>query len=151
VQHLGAWASLSLFEPLARIVRTGFPYWLIAAVVLSVLTGLLTARVKQAPFLPAAVRQLGATCAFLFIALGLYVQLSGNGMSFLELLPSSFLVATVLFASTLIFAPSKTEFWSAMILVGITFGSVVFGVILAFVLSFFPKLIAVQWHLLKRL
>lgn len=142
---------MSLFDPLARIARTGFPYWLIAAVFLSVVTGFAAKRFKQAPFLREAVGQFGATCAFCFMALGLYVQLTGNAMSFLALLPSSLLVAAVFSGSRLIFAPSGTDFRIAMIVVGTAFGSVFIGLFLAFVLSFFPAIIPFQWHLLKQL
>jgi hypothetical protein len=142
---------LSLFDPLARIARTGFPYWLIGAVVLSAVTGFVAKRYKQAPFLREAVGQFGVTCVFCFVALGLYVQLTGNAMSFLALLPSSLLVAAVLLGSRLIFAPSGSDYRIAMIVSGIAFGSVFIGVVLAFLLSFFPALIAFQWHLLKRL
>jgi hypothetical protein len=98
-----------------------------------------------------AVGQFGVTCVFCFVALGLYVQLTGNAMSFLALLPSSLLVAAVLLGSRLIFAPSGSDYRIAMIVSGIAFGSVFIGVVLAFLLSFFPALIAFQWHLLKRL
>jgi hypothetical protein len=142
---------MSAFEPLVRIARTGFPYWLIASVVLSVVNGFLAKRLKQAPFLPDAVGQFGTTCAFLFMVLGVCVQLTGSAMSFVQLLPSSLLVAVGFSATFLIWARSKGKIGLGMSLVAIAFFTAVLGTFLAFVVSFFPKLIAFQWHLLKRL
>jgi hypothetical protein len=142
---------MSAIDPLVRIARTAFPYWLIVAVFVSVLSAFIAKRSNQASFLAAAVGQFGATCAFLFMVLGVYVQLSGNAMSFVELLPSSLLVAMGFSATFLVFARSKTDVRLGMVVVGIAFFSVVLGIFLAFVLSVFPKLIAFQWHLLDRL
>jgi hypothetical protein len=98
----------------------------------------------------AVVAQFGATCAFMFMALGLYVQLSGDAMSFTQLLPSSFIIAMVFVASILV-VRTRTKAELGMKVLGFGFCTVVFGFFLAFLLSFFPKLISFQWHLLMRL
>ena len=98
-------------------------------------------------FLAAAVGQLGVTCAFLFMVLGVY----GNAMSFVEVLPSSLLVALGFSARFLAFAQPKTNFRLGMFVLAIAFVTAVLGIFLAFVLSVFPKLIAFQWQLLKLL
>jgi hypothetical protein len=140
---------MSAFEPLARIASTAFPYWLIVAALLSLLAALTAKRVDQ-PFAFAVAAQFGTTCTFIFVVLGLYVQLSGDRMSFAQLLPSSFIVAMTLSAALLAIRPQRKAELGMQIL-GFGLGTVVFGFFLAFVLSIFPMLIALQWHLLKRL
>src|SRR5947209_939561 len=140
---------MSAFEPLVRIASTAFPYWLIAAVLLSLLAAFTAKRASQPSLVFAVVGQFGATCAFAFVALGFYVQLSGDAMSFTQLLPSSLIVATIFSAAFLLVRP-QTKAELGTLVVGFALSSVVFGFFLAFVLSFFPSLIAFQWHLLKR-
>jgi magnesium-transporting ATPase (P-type) len=98
----------------------------------------------------AVVAQFGATSAFIFMVLGLYVQLSGEAMSFAQLLPSALIVAMIFVASILV-VRTRTKAELGMKVLGFGLGTVLFGFFLAFLLSFFPKLIAFQWHLLKRL
>jgi hypothetical protein len=141
---------MSVFQPLIRIASTAFPYWLIAAVLLSFMAAFTAKRANQPSLVFAVIGQFGATCAFIFVVLGLYVQLSGDAMSFTQLLPSSLIVAMIFTAAILLIRP-KTKAELGMVAVGFGFSSVVFGIFLAFVLSFFPKLIGFQWHLLKTL
>ena len=140
---------MSAFEPLIRIASTAFPYWLIAAALLSLLAGIAAKRGDQ-PLAFAVVAQFGATCTFIFMVLGLYVQLPGDRMSFAQLLPSSFIVAMIFSAAFLAIRPQRKAELGMQIL-GFGLGTVVFGFFLALVLSIFPMLISFQWHLLKRL
>jgi len=84
------------------------------------------------------------------MVLGLYVQLSGDRMSFAQLLPSSFIVAMIFFFFFLTIRHQRKAELGMQIL-GFGLSTVVFGFFLAFMLSFFPKLIAFQWPLLKRI
>ena len=147
---------MSSFEPLARIAETAFPYWLIVLVIMSVLTGFMAQRREKKPFLVSALAQTSALCGFFFIILGIYVQLTSSPISFVELLPSSFLVAFVvglsLSAAGLVFSRSEGEdAHLAMAVVGVVVITVFVGLFLAFVVSFFPKLIILLWHLLNHL
>jgi hypothetical protein len=73
-------------------------------------------------------------------------------MSFVELLPSSLLVAMGYSATMLLtFAPPKTDYRRAMLVVAFVFFSLGIGIIQAVVLSLFPKLMGFQWYLLKHL
>lgn len=161
---------MATLEPLVRIASTAFPYWLIAAVLFSLLATFTAKRTAQrsgkalnqkAPGEPvddsggqpiafAAIAQFGATCAFIFMVLGLYVQLSGETMSFAQLLPSGLIVAMIFVASILV-VRTRTKAELAMKVLGFGIGTIMFGFFLAFLLSFFPKLIAFQWHLLRKL
>jgi hypothetical protein len=136
-------------EPLAKIASTAFPYWLIAAVLLTLLVAF-TARRADEPLAFVAIGQFGATCGFIFVALGWYVQLSGDAMSFTQLLPSSFVVAMIFSAAILAVRP-KTKTEVGMKVLGFVLGTVIFGFFLAFLLSFFPKVIAFQWNLMKKI
>jgi uncharacterized membrane protein YhaH (DUF805 family) len=142
---------MSAFEPLGRIVSTAFPYWLIFAVLVSLLSALVAKRSNRSSFLPEVIVQFGATFGFLFMALGIYIQLTGRAMSFVELLPSSFLVLAGISATLLILVRSKEDIGLGMSIVTIALPTVVLGTFLAFLVSFAPKLIAIQWHLLKLL
>jgi hypothetical protein len=147
---------MSAFEPLVRIARTAFPYWLILLVLVSVLAGFISRRKEKKPFVVSALLQGAITCAFLFMVLGIYVQLTSSPISFVDLLPSSFLVASVVALSSsaalLIFSRSEAEdAHPAVAIVGVVLITVFVGVFLAIVVSVFPKVILWQWHLLKRL
>jgi hypothetical protein len=162
---------MSTLEPLIRIASTAFPYWLIAPVLLSLLAAFTTKRANQpseevlnpeglgepvedlSEFesrVFAVVAQFGVTCAFIFVVLGLYVQLSGEAMSFTQLLPSALIVAMIFVASILVVRTRTKAEW-AMKVLGFGLGTVIFGLFLAFLLTFFPKVVTFQWHLLKRL
>ena len=147
---------MSSFEPLVRIAGTAFPYWLIVLVLMSVLTGLTSERREKKPFLVSALAQAGAVCGVLFILLGIYVQLTSSPISFVELLPSSlpvgFVIGLSVSAAGLMFSRSEAEdAHLGMAVVGVVMITVVVGPFLAFVVSFFPKLIMLQWHLIKHL
>jgi len=147
---------MSAFEPLVRIARTAFPYWLILLVLLSVLAGFISQRKEKKQFLVSALLQAGTTCAFFFMVLGIYVQLTSSPISFVDFLPSSFLVAFVVAlsgsAALLIFSRSEAEDAPPeMVIVGVVLITVLVGVFLAIVVTVFPKVILWQWHLVKRL
>lgn len=140
---------MSAFEPLIRIGRTAFPYWLIAAVVLSLLAGFVAKRKNEDSFLATAIAQMGPTCAFLFTVLGIYVQLTGKAMSFVELLPASFVVAVCFSSSLLILGWSKEKIGLGMSILVVVPPTVLFTPFLAFIVSFFPKLMHFQFNLLR--
>jgi hypothetical protein len=122
---------------------------LIAAVLMSLLAAFVARNKLQQSFLPAAISQMGATCAFLFMVLGVYVQLTGKTMSFVDLLPSSLLVALVSVVPFVIFNWSKGDGGPGTLVIGITWLSAVSGLSLAFMVSFFPKLVALQTSLVR--
>jgi hypothetical protein len=138
------------FEPLVRIARTAFPYWLIAAALAAVVAAFAAKRSKHKSSLLVVVGECVGTfvgaCTLLFIVLGCYVQLSGNRMSFVELLPSSLLVATGLSAATVISDRLKAEAGLGVLVAAFVFFTLGFGVFFAFFLSIFPKLMPIQLH-----
>ena len=147
---------MSAFEPLVRIARTAFPYWLILLVFAVSAGWIYISAQRKKPFLVSALLQAGTTCAFFFMVLGIYVQLTSSPISFVDLLPSSFLVAFVVAlsgsAALLIFSRSEAEDAPPeMVIVGVVLITVLVGVFLAIVVSVFPKVILWQWHLVKRL
>lgn len=144
------------FQPLVRIARTAFPYWLIAAVLVSVLAAFIAKKSNRVLSLLAAVGETVGTfvcaCALLFVLLGCYVQLTGSAMSFVQLLPSSFLIGMGFSAASVLMSDwSEAEAGPGVLVGAFAFFSVASGIFLAFVVSFFPKVIAFQWHLLKLL
>lgn len=136
---------MSHFEPLVRIARIAFPYWLIGAVLFSLLGAFVARRRSQESFLPMAIAEMGAACMFLFVILGVYVQLRGDAMSFVELLPSSSIVALCFSATFLILAWSKEKIGLGMSILMILLPSVMFAVFLALVVSILPPVVAAHF------
>ena len=140
---------MSTFEPLIKIGTTAFPYWLIAAVLLSLVAAFVAKRRNQQPFFATAIAQMACTCVVLFMILGLYAQLTGPAMSFVELLPASLIVALGFSAATVIWVRSMEKLGLGMTTLIFALPSVVFTLFLAFVVSFFPKLMHFQFNLLR--
>jgi hypothetical protein len=146
VQDDGASRLMSAFEPLIRISRTAYPYWLIAALLLSLLTGFVARRKNRDSFLAATIAQMGTTCVFLFVILGVYVQVTGNAMSFTELLPASFVVALGWSVSLLILVWSKEKVGLGMSILTLVLPTVVFTPFLSFALIIFPPFVAAHFR-----
>lgn len=141
---------MSSFEPLVRIAGTAFPYWLIAVVLMSVLTGFMGRRSEKKPFLVSALSAAGIFCALSFIVLGIYVQLTRSPVSFANLLPSSLLVglifALLFSAAGLIFSRSEGEDEHlGMMVVAVVAFSLLMGIFLDSVVSIFPPFIAAHF------
>jgi hypothetical protein len=137
---------MSAFEPLIRISRTAYPYWLIAALLLSLLTGFVARRKNRDSFLATTIAQMGTTCVFLFVILGVYVQVTGNAMSFTELLPASFVVALGWSVSLLILVWSKEKVGLGMSILTLVLPTVVFTPFLSFALIIFPPFVAAHFR-----
>ncbi len=136
---------MSHFEFLVRVARAAFPYWLIGVVLLSLFGAFVAKRKNQESFLPSFIAQMGTVCMFLFVILGVYVQLKGNAISFVELLPSSSIVALCVSAAYLMLAWSKEKIGLGMSILMILLPSVMFTVFLALVVSIFPPVVAAHF------
>jgi len=132
-------------EPLIKIVRTGFPYSLLAILTATAAMGLVAKISGRGPFWASALGQLGPLICFTFVILAFYLQISSPAMSFMQLVPASFFVSIVVIAIALIRMRSEWNISMTGMAATLAVFSVCMTIFLAAALTIVPALILLEW------
>jgi hypothetical protein len=129
------------FEPLIRMSKIAFPYWMIVSIIASVVAASLEKRPSLIVFITISAFYLCTILVILFIVAGIYTNITGNGVSFAGVIPSAFIISALYSAACLAWFRSKQAYGFGMGLAGFIFLSIAFSLFLAVVVTLMPKLL----------
>jgi hypothetical protein len=134
--------NFASFDPLLRVIKIASPYWIIAILILSTASPVISSKGHLSW---TVATEILSNFMFMFVAtfiiLAIYIQVRDEPYSFTELFPSSAAVAFLMSAGFLVYARSRESFGAGMGMVALFAFFAVFSLTIDIIVFIFSRVL----------